>query len=92
MCRVRDSDDKQMDCSFQRDSVGGLLPIHPFPGRTASRPAQKEDTNHEGRKLFNVLSSQFAASGTFPSGDTVLPALPGDAVGCYLCFHEVLIK
>lgn len=91
MCRVRDSDDKQMDCSFQRDSVGGLLPIHPFPGRTASRPAQKEDTTREeNSSMPSATSLQLQALS--PQGTLSCPAVPGDGVGCYLCFHEVLIK
>lgn len=62
-----------------------LLPSCPFPGRTASRPAQKEDTIRKDN-LLKALSNLLSGLTTFHSGDTVLGA------GFYLCFHEVLVQ
>lgn len=50
-----------------------LLPSCPFPGRTVSRPVQKEDMIRKDN-LLNALGNLISGLATFHSGDTVSEA------------------
>lgn len=59
MCRVRDEDDNKWTAGSSRILGECLLAMHPFPNRTASRPAQEED-NFREENLLGALSSLFS--------------------------------